>query len=146
MRARRAAALALQEATAAVAEEHPGWPRFRAGVNTGEASVGVLGSGSGRTYSASATRSTSPRASRGSRPRAGSRSAPRRRPSCGAQTEPLGTVSVKGQAQPVEVPAAREAARELAARLTDPDAEHLGRATAAPHSSHSTANADGKGA
>ena len=32
--------------------EHPDWPRFRAGLNTGEASVGVLGSGSGRTYSA----------------------------------------------------------------------------------------------
>ena len=46
------AALGLQKATATVAQEHPTWPRFRAGVNTGEASVGVLGSGSGRTYSA----------------------------------------------------------------------------------------------
>ena len=35
-----------------MAQEHPTWPSFGAGVNTGEASVGVLGSGSGRTYSA----------------------------------------------------------------------------------------------
>ena len=46
------AALALQEETGLLAAEHPEWPRFRAGLNTGEASVGVLGTGSGRTYSA----------------------------------------------------------------------------------------------
>ena len=34
--------VALQEAAAAVAAEHPDWPRFRVGVNTGEALVGVL--------------------------------------------------------------------------------------------------------
>ena len=28
----------------------PGWPRFRAAVNTGEAIVGVLGAESGRSY------------------------------------------------------------------------------------------------
>jgi adenylate cyclase len=50
--ARRAveAALALQRETGRIAEEHPGWPRFRAAVNSGEALVGVLGAESGRSY------------------------------------------------------------------------------------------------
>src|SRR5690606_37835164 len=37
------AALGLQDAAGRVAAEHPDWPRFRAGVNTGRAVVGVLG-------------------------------------------------------------------------------------------------------
>src|SRR5215210_7162712 len=43
--ARRAAraALELQERANAVAGEHPGWPRFRVGVNSGEAMVGIVG-------------------------------------------------------------------------------------------------------
>jgi adenylate cyclase len=50
--ARRAldAALDVQSETGRIAEEHPGWPRFRAAVNTGEALVGVLGAESGRSY------------------------------------------------------------------------------------------------
>jgi class 3 adenylate cyclase len=37
------AALELQRAAAGVAAEHPDWPRFRAGVNSGEVLAGVLG-------------------------------------------------------------------------------------------------------
>jgi adenylate cyclase len=50
--ARRAveAALALQDETSRLAAEYPGWPRFRAAVNSGEAMVGVLGAESGRSY------------------------------------------------------------------------------------------------
>jgi adenylate cyclase len=50
--ARRAvdAALAVQRETGHIAADHPGWPRFRAAVNTGEALVGVLGAESGRSY------------------------------------------------------------------------------------------------
>jgi adenylate cyclase len=50
--ARRAvdAALAVQRETGRIAAGHPGWPRFRAAVNTGEALVGVLGAESGRSY------------------------------------------------------------------------------------------------
>ena len=50
--ARRAvdAALAVQRETGRIAAEHPGWPRFRAAVNSGEALVGVLGAESGRSY------------------------------------------------------------------------------------------------
>jgi class 3 adenylate cyclase len=45
-----AAALAIRDATRAVADEHEGWPRFRVGVNTGEAVVGVIGAPGGRSY------------------------------------------------------------------------------------------------
>ena len=44
------AAIALQAKTAAIAADHPEWPRFRAAVNSGEALVGVLGGESGRSY------------------------------------------------------------------------------------------------
>jgi class 3 adenylate cyclase len=37
------AALALQRTAAEIAAEHPGWPPFRVGVNSGEAIVGVVG-------------------------------------------------------------------------------------------------------
>ena len=37
------AGAALQEAAAGVATEHPDWPRFRAGVNSGEVLAGVVG-------------------------------------------------------------------------------------------------------
>jgi adenylate cyclase len=37
------AALALQRAATEIAAEHPGWPPFRVGVNSGEAIVGVVG-------------------------------------------------------------------------------------------------------
>jgi adenylate cyclase len=45
-----AAALAIRDTTSAVAVEHPGWPRFRVGVNSGEALVGLLGAAGGRSY------------------------------------------------------------------------------------------------
>ena len=98
------AALGLQRATATVAQEHPGWPRFRAGINTGEASVGVLGSGSGRTYSAIGDTVNLASRIEGLAPAGGvAMSAATAAELLGAQTEPLGTVSVKGHAQPVEV-------------------------------------------
>jgi class 3 adenylate cyclase len=46
------AAVAIRERSAALAAEHPDWPRFRIGVNTGEAMVGVVGTGGGRSYTA----------------------------------------------------------------------------------------------
>ena len=44
------AALAIRDATRALAAEHPDWPRFRIGLNSGEAMVGVLGAEGGRSY------------------------------------------------------------------------------------------------
>src|SRR5207244_9536098 len=46
------AALALQRAAAEVAAEHPGWPVFRVGVNTGEAIVGLVGDRGHRIHAA----------------------------------------------------------------------------------------------
>ena len=52
--ARRAvhAALAMQRETEAVAAERPGWPRFRAGVNTGAAVIGNVGTAEQRSFAA----------------------------------------------------------------------------------------------
>jgi class 3 adenylate cyclase len=44
------AALAFQEAARQVAAGHPGWPQFRAGLNTGSAIAGVVGDGRERAY------------------------------------------------------------------------------------------------
>ncbi|NUO92628.1 MAG: adenylate/guanylate cyclase domain-containing protein, partial [Dermatophilaceae bacterium] len=50
--ARRAAraGLDLQVETTRIADAHPGWPRFRVGVNSGEVVVSVLGGEGGRTH------------------------------------------------------------------------------------------------
>ena len=98
------AALSLQAAVAPLAVEHPEWPRFRAGVNTGEASVGVLGTGSGRTYSVVGDTVNLGSRIEGLAPAGGvAISAETARGLWGAKTEPLGTISVKGRAEPVEV-------------------------------------------
>ena len=41
------AALGFQQAAARLADEHPGWPRFRVGVNSGEVLAGVVGGPTG---------------------------------------------------------------------------------------------------
>ncbi len=46
------AALAMRDATERVAAGHPGWPRFRIGVNTGPAVVGNVGAGEQRSFAA----------------------------------------------------------------------------------------------
>ena len=44
------AGLALQQVTSRVASDHPGWPRFRVGINSGPVSVSLLGTEGGRTH------------------------------------------------------------------------------------------------
>jgi adenylate cyclase len=98
------AALSLQEATGALATEHPDWPRFRAGLNTGAASVGVLGTGSGRTYSAIGDTVNLGSRIEGLAPAGGvAISAETAKKLPGAVTEPLDTVQVKGREEPVEI-------------------------------------------
>jgi adenylate cyclase len=46
------AALELQQASGQIADSHPGWPRFRAGVNTGQAVIGNVGSVERRSFTA----------------------------------------------------------------------------------------------
>ena len=98
------AALALQRATEPVARVHPDWPRFRAGVNTGEAHVGVVGAAGSREHTALGDAVNLASRLEG-QARAGEvvvgpdtyAALPD-----GTQVEPLGGVRVKGKAAPVE--------------------------------------------
>ena len=98
------AALALQEATANIAAENSEWPRFRVGVNTGEAVVGLLGTGGGRTHTAVGDTVNLAARLEGQAPPGGVALGPAtvaRLPR--ARTESLGAIAVKGKEAPVEV-------------------------------------------
>jgi len=98
------AALAIQEATAAVAAEHPEWPRFRVGVNTGEALVGLLGTGGGRTHTVVGDTVNLAARLEGKAPVGGVALGPGTVEHLrGATIEPLGSLPVKGKEAPVEV-------------------------------------------
>ncbi len=99
-----AAALAIQAATRRVAEAHPDWPRFRVGVNTGTATIAVLGASGGRTHTAIGDTVNVAARLEGHAPVGGVAIGPetaRRLPD--ALTEPLGVLAVKGREAPVEV-------------------------------------------
>jgi class 3 adenylate cyclase len=98
------AALAIQQVTGEVAAAHPGWPRFRVGVNTGEAAVGLLGTAGGRTFTVIGDAVNLAARLEGAASVGevliGAETA-RRLPS--ARIEALGPVRVKGKAESVEV-------------------------------------------
>jgi adenylate cyclase len=97
------AALEIQAATAAIADRHPTWPRFRVGVNTGEAVVGVLGAHGGRTYTTIGDTVNLAARLEGQAPVGGvALGAETARRLSGARTEPLGRLTVKGKEEPVE--------------------------------------------
>ncbi len=97
------AALALQVATGAVADAHPGWPRFRAGINTGVATVGVVGTGGGRTYTAIGDVVNVAARLEGAAPVGGVViSGDTLAALSGASADPLGMLPVKGRTEPVE--------------------------------------------
>lgn len=97
------AGLALQAAASAVAVDHPEWPRYRVGINTGSALVVVLGTGGGRTYSVIGDTVNVAARLEGIAPvgavAIGSATAAVLE---GARTEQLGSLSVKGRAAPVD--------------------------------------------
>ena len=97
------AAIGIRDATEAVAREHPGWPRFRVGVNSGEAMVGVLGTKGARSLHGDRRHREPRRQARGHGAggrRRGGRATRRRL--ADAAVEPLDPVKVKGKAEPVE--------------------------------------------
>src|SRR3954451_3444296 len=97
------AGLAIQRAATRLADENPSWPRFRVGVNTGEAMVGVLGAQGGKSYTVIGdTVNTAARLEA---------AAPLGTVAIGhttlqslpsARTAPLGAVRVKGKRDPVD--------------------------------------------
>lgn len=98
------AGLALQQETERIAERHPEWPRFRVGINSGEAIVGLVGSEGSRSYTAIGDMVNV--ASRlEAQAKAGQvvigirtyRALPK-----GAKVESLGVVQVRGKEAPVE--------------------------------------------
>jgi len=98
-----AAALALQAETERLCVQHPDWPRFRVGVSTGEASVGLLGTAGGRTHTVVGDTVNVASRLEGQAPVGGvAISAETARRLAGAHLEPLGAVSLKGKAAPLE--------------------------------------------
>jgi adenylate cyclase len=103
LRAARAA-LAIQQATASCAAEHPGWPRFRVGINSGDALITVLGAVGGRTHTVIGDTVNVAARLEAAAPVGGvavGGDTANRIP--GARTELWGRLPVKGRDEPVEV-------------------------------------------
>jgi len=98
------AGLALQRATAEVVAEHPNWPRFRVGVNSGTATVSVLGADGGRTHTVIGDVVNVASRIEGKAPAGGVAIGPGTRSLLpGAATRPIGVLPLKGKAEPVEI-------------------------------------------
>jgi class 3 adenylate cyclase len=98
-----AAALELQAATALVAAQHPGWPRFRAAVNSGEVSLSLLGAGGGLTHTVIGDTVNVASRLEAKAPVGGvAISAATRDLLPGAVTEPLGWLELKGKTEAIE--------------------------------------------
>jgi adenylate cyclase len=112
-----AAALAFQEHVGAVASAHPDWPRFRAGLNSGRASIGLTAEAREETVRGDAVNVS---ARLEGQARAGEvviGEATRAALGPGAVTEDLGELPVKGKERPVRA----HVLRSLAASGQDGD-------------------------
>ncbi|WP_433168912.1 adenylate/guanylate cyclase domain-containing protein [Kribbella sp. CA-247076] len=99
-----AAGLALQDAAAAVQAAHPQWPRFRVGINSGVASVSLLGTEGGRTHTVIGDTVNVASRIEGKAPGGGVAIGPATKALLpAAVTESLGLVELKGKAEPLEV-------------------------------------------
>ena len=96
-----AAARALQRATAPGPDEPPGWPRFRVGVNTGEAITVLLGTRGGRTHTVLGDAVNVAARLEGLAPVGGVVIAASTAAASGVAGTPLGDVAVKGRREPV---------------------------------------------
>ena len=99
------AALAMRNASGKVAADHPDWPRFRIGLNTGPAVIGNVGAGGQQSFSALGdTTNVAARLQSAAEPghvliSAGTRE----RLADDARVEPLGPIVLKGKDEPTDV-------------------------------------------
>jgi class 3 adenylate cyclase len=97
------AGLALQESTAEVCRTHPDWPRFRVGIESGTASISLLGTEGGRTHTVIGDTVNTASRIEGKAPGGGVALGPGARAGLpDAVTESLGLLDLKGKAEPVE--------------------------------------------
>jgi adenylate cyclase len=97
------AGLALQDAASSIADAHPGWPRFRVGINTGPVNVSLLGTGGGRTHTVIGDTVNTASRIEGRAPAGGVALGSRTRDQLPhARTRSLGPLDLKGKAEPVE--------------------------------------------
>ena len=102
-RAARAAA-GLLRSSAALADVNPGWPRFRAGLATGPAAVGHVGTREQRSFAAIGdTTNLAARLQALARPGQAVVAASTAERLPHVEVEPLGSVEVKGRREPVEI-------------------------------------------
>lgn len=99
------AALAMTSGMEVVASDHPGWPRFRVGVNTGVAAVTLLGAAGGRTHTVIGDAVNVASRLEGQAPVGGVAISGETLQALGsaARAERLGAVQVKGRREAVEV-------------------------------------------
>jgi len=97
------AALAMQRAIESEAEGHPGWPRFRVGINSGPALVGNIGSAEFRNFTAIGDTVNLGSRLEGQAPVGSVLIGERTLELLGdaAEVEPVGELSVKGKERPV---------------------------------------------
>ncbi|RYU09721.1 adenylate/guanylate cyclase domain-containing protein [Nocardioides iriomotensis] len=98
------AGLALQEATSRVLAEHPDWPRFRVGINSGPVLVSLLGTEGGRTHTVIGDTVNTASRIEGKAPGGGVAIGPATKALLpAARTESLGPMELKGKTEPIEV-------------------------------------------
>ena len=98
-------ALAFQAAAAEIASDHPDWPRFRAGVNSGEVLAGLVGGAERPSQARRRRRHGEPgrpaRVGRAGRP-GGRRGRDCGRPPAGRRARAPPPLELKGKGEPVE--------------------------------------------
>jgi class 3 adenylate cyclase len=98
------AALDLQTQANEIADEHPGWPRFRVGVNSGEAMVGLVGAREERSYTVIGDTVNLAHRIQRQAPEGGVALGPQTlRALDGAHVRPLGPIEIRGKREPVDV-------------------------------------------